>query len=291
MTNVVTVAHRLQAVALEASDDDGDVVGSAALVSTVDEPLAGGGQITGFQNDSPDLVGPQQSGEAIAAQDEHVAAPDLLMREVYSHVRFGAQRLKDDVAPLAHLRFFLRHLAGFDKLLHQRLVLRYLTRDAAADEVPAAVTHVCEVESVAEQPGDGRRRAHAAILRMLHRVRVDDLVRDLRRLPQRRREERGIVCGRIDPAAVHFPEDDIDGHGTRQLSSRGTAHPVGHHEQRTALPQRVCSHGGLVLLTRRREVSDEERILVVLAREADICPAEHVYGHGAGRTLDPVTTV
>ncbi len=62
------------------------------------------------------------SGESVAAENENVAEVHLLEGEIDLHGRLGSERLQVDVAALADFSFFRGELAGFDELLHQRLV-------------------------------------------------------------------------------------------------------------------------------------------------------------------------
>jgi hypothetical protein len=53
-------------------------------------------------------------------------APEPLVGDVHPHERLGAERLEDDVPPLAALGLLGGELAVVDQLLDQRLVLREL---------------------------------------------------------------------------------------------------------------------------------------------------------------------
>src|SRR5258708_20138562 len=94
----------------------------------------------------------------------------------------GAERREDDIAALALRRFFLGQLDRLDQALHQRLILRDLVGLAAANQVRAAVADLREIEVIVEEACRGRRRAHAADLRVCLRVGVYARVGDLDRL-------------------------------------------------------------------------------------------------------------
>ena len=101
-----------------------------------------------------------------------------------------------------------------------------------ADQVHPAVAHLGDVHGVAQDAGDGRRGAHAAVLRVLGCVAVDALIGHLGRGVERGSEGHGIgALGAVDPPHAKLAEDGVDGHGAGDLASRGAAHAVSHHEQ------------------------------------------------------------
>src|SRR5207302_2354959 len=165
--------HRAQAFAVEARQDDGNVVGSAALVGQRDQPVARRLQVALARGDLGDLFLLYGAGESVGAQHEDVAPPDFLMGEIHLHPRVGPERLEDDVAALALRRFLFRQLTRLDQTLHQGLVLGELDGLALTDEVGAAVTYLREEKAVAEHADGGRRRPHAAELGVRPGVRVD----------------------------------------------------------------------------------------------------------------------
>ena len=131
-----------------------------------------------------DLVAPDHGREPVAADDQHVALLQRLPRQVHPHVGVGAERLQDDVAPLARLGFFFGQLADFDEPLRQRLVAGQLPGDVAADEVAARVPDLRDVEPVAVYARHRGRGPHPADLGMLAGVGVEEGVGALDRLPQ-----------------------------------------------------------------------------------------------------------
>src|SRR2546422_8470841 len=90
-----------QPLPVEPRDDDGDVVGATALVGERDELVAGGLQVPLGAHDLGDLLLLHLAGETVGAEDERVAAPGLLMRQVHLHLGVRSERLEDDVPPLA----------------------------------------------------------------------------------------------------------------------------------------------------------------------------------------------
>ena len=191
-----------------------------------------------------DLLRLHEPGQPIAAEHEHVVTPHALMREIDLHVRLRAERLQNDVAAVAHLGFFDRDLAGLDELLHQRLILRDLDRDAVAHQVRSTVADLSEVERVAEQPGDRRGRAHAAKLGVIARVMVDRRVRDFSRRLERADERDGLRRRPVAPSTAHLLEHDFDRHLAGDLAGGRPAHAVGDHEQRAATRSRAPSACG-----------------------------------------------
>jgi hypothetical protein len=276
----IPLASDLQTVAVEASGDHRDVVRAAVLVRAVDQPLAHGHEIVLLRHDARDLVLSDLAGEPVAAQHEDIAAADHLVCEVDFDARLGAERLEDDVSPLTVLGLLLRQLPSLDQLLHQRLVLGQLARDALADEIRAAVADLCEVERVTEQPYDRRSRAHPPVLGMLRRERIDLGIGRRRRALERLREARRVVTGRLDPEPLDLAKDDVDGHRARDLPGRRAAHAVGHHEQGAALPGDVRPYVRVQGRPVRGEVGDREGVLVMLPRPADVGTAEYVNDDG-----------
>ena len=276
MPDFVGGAGWIQQRAVEARGDDGDVVRPTILVREIDQPLARRYQIRLFGDDARDLVLANLSREAIAAEHEHVAATNLLMRKVDLDEGLGAERLEDDVAPLALRRFLLGELARLDELLHQRLVLGDLPGDSVTHEIRAAVAHLCDVQHVAEETGNRCRRAHAAILGMARGECVDLLVGGRGRALDRAHELLGVMCVGRDPLLAHLAQHDLDGHRARNLACGGAAHAVGDHEQRAFRAERVAAHFRLERRIVGREIDDDECVLVMLARPADIRAAEDV---------------
>src|SRR5690349_15298136 len=101
---------------------------------------------------------------------------------------------------------------------------------------------------------------------MVRRVVMDRRVGDLRRGFERSDERHRLDRRTVSPPAPELLEDYLHGHLARDFTSRSAAHPVGHHEQ---CPTVAGALGPYVVEVERlaaREVSDDERVLVVLPR-------------------------
>src|SRR6266550_8778014 len=101
MAYLIAGARRREPLAVEAREDDGDVVRPSRLVRTIDQPLARRNEIVFLGDDACDLVLSYLAGETIAAEDKDVAATHSLVGEVDLDHRLGAEGLEDDVAALA----------------------------------------------------------------------------------------------------------------------------------------------------------------------------------------------
>src|SRR5689334_9958738 len=135
MSYLVVRIGRTKTGALEPRGDHRDVVRTAILVRMIDQTLARSEEIRLLGDHAGDVVLRYLARESIAAEHQRVAAPYGLMREVRLDRRLRTECLENDVATLALRRFFLRELPSLDELLHQRLILRDLPRDAAAHEI------------------------------------------------------------------------------------------------------------------------------------------------------------
>ena len=262
--------RRAQPLAVEPRQDHRDVVGSAALVGERDQPVARRLQVALARDDLRDLFPLHRAGEPVGAEHEDVAPADFLVGEIDLHARVGPERLEDDVPALALRRFLFRQLTRLDQALHQGLILGQLDDLALADEVGAAVTHLGEEKPVAQHAHGGRRRSHAAELGVRRGVRVDLAVRRFHGLAQPVREPLRGQLALAPPRVQQVLVDRIGRHLARHLARRRTAHAVGDHEQRAALPHLVGAHRGLERRVASRQVRDQKMILVVIARAAQV---------------------
>ena len=73
--------------------------------------------------------------------------------------------------------------------------------------------------------------------------------------------------------------DEIHRHLAGDLAGGGAAHAVGHHEEGAAGPDLVIAHVGLEAGMAGAEIRDEERVLVVIARAAEVGLAEDAHAH------------
>ena len=155
--------ERLEALAVELDDDDGDVVVAAGLVRALGEHLAGVERL-GRSTRSTSRISSKRTmpREAVGAEEQRVAPAELDVREVDLHGVGGAERLEDDVVVLEGLGLFFGELAGLDELVDERLVARDLHELLAAQDVAARVADLREEEVVVDERRGGDRRAHAA---------------------------------------------------------------------------------------------------------------------------------
>jgi len=279
VAHVLARGGRAQPVSIEPHDDDGDVVRAAPLVGERDEPVARRLEIPFASDRLGDLVPLDLAREAVRAQHQDIALADVLVGEVHLDLGIGAERLEDDVAPLAARGLLLGELARFHQPLHQRLVLRELDRLTVADQVGAAVADLREVDVVV-QDADGRRGGpHPADLGVGAGIRVDLAVRHLDGLLQPVREplRRGFLL--VTPRPDHLVVDGVGRHLAGELTRGGAPHAVRHDEQRPALPDLVLAHRWLERRLAAREIRHEKAVLVMVARLAEI-------GLGADLDLD-----
>src|SRR5690606_18962947 len=181
--------HRLvEPGPVDARGNDGDVVRPAALVGEVDQLGAECVGVVDARGGLGELVLPHGAGEAVGAEDDDVAAAQLLVGQVHAHGGLRAERLEDHVALHAPLGLLLGERAGFHQRLDEGLVARELRDAAAAHEVGARVADLREVEEAVEQACGGGGRPHAVVLRIGLRLRVDARVGRLDGLAEPQRE-------------------------------------------------------------------------------------------------------
>ena len=213
-------------------DDDGDVVAAALAVGHRHQLVGGGLRIGDRLDHLDDVVVADLVDEAVAAQEEAVAAHERQRPGVDADGRIDAQRSRHDVAPRVVARLVVGDVAGGDELLHVAVVDGDAPQPAVAQQVRARVADVDEgellvggVAAVGVGLGDhdqrGDRRAHPLLVRVADRRPVDVAVG----LGDRRHHvvERGAVGA--EPGAEH-----VDGEGAGDLAGAVAAHPVGDGE-------------------------------------------------------------
>ena len=142
-------------------DDDGDVVATALAVGHRHQLVGGGLRVADRLDHLGDVVVADLVDEAVAAQEEAVAAHERQRPRVDAHRRVDAQRPGDDVAPRVVARLVVGDVAGGDELLHVAVVDGDATEPAVAQEVGARVADVDErqlfvgVCAVAGRPPSG----------------------------------------------------------------------------------------------------------------------------------------
>ena len=148
---------------VEAQHDDGDVVVAALVLGLADE-LAG---------DPPGVVDRRQDGrerllgdhrvEAVAAEHDGVAGPQLERARVDLDPRLGAQGPAQDAAVRVRQGRLGREVAGAHHLADQGVVVGDLLEPLVAPEVQAAVADVGELEAVVAEQRRRERGAHAGV--------------------------------------------------------------------------------------------------------------------------------
>ena len=103
-------------------DDDGDVVAAALAVGHRHQLVGCGLRIGDRLDDLDDVVVADLVDEAVAAQEEAVAAHERQRPGVDADGRVDAQRSGHDVAPRVVARLVVGDVAGGDELLHVAVV-------------------------------------------------------------------------------------------------------------------------------------------------------------------------
>ena len=101
------------------------------------------------------------AAEAVAAEQQHVAAAQVDLELVDAHLRLGAQRAAEDAAVRVDGRLLFGEAPVAHHLADQRVVVAELLQLAVAQQVGAAVADVHEVAGVALERDGGERGAHA----------------------------------------------------------------------------------------------------------------------------------
>ena len=236
-------------------------------------------RVAALTHDARDVSGAQMRRQAVAAHHQRVAAREWLLCEVGTDRAVGTERLQDDVAAFTHFGLIGGHLAGLDQLLHQRLILRDLLRRAIAHDVRATVADLRQIERVAEQSGDRSGRAHARMLRVRAGVSEDAVIRGVGRIANRFHERVGVASHVVHPLRAERIEHRFDRHRARDFAGCGAAHAVRHHQHHSTHPD--IDHAILHVLMSLPccEVEVGERVLVVVARDADISPTGEPQSH------------
>jgi hypothetical protein len=160
----------------------------------------------------------------------------------------------------------LGEVAGFDQLVHQRLIFGDLLELAIAQQVAPAIAHLAQEQHFVDQHGRRGGGAHAAARSFFLR-RLEDPPPSLFDGLHEPARQRVAVLGARAPA--HRLDEDIDGHLARDLAGGRAAHAVANREQHAALADLVFE----ALVARadlaRRKVGDHEVVFVVLADLTD----------------------
>ena len=141
-------------VALDDVDDHhGDVVAAALAVGQGDELVGCRLRVADGAHDLDDVVVAHLVDEAVAAQQEAVAAHERQRPRVDAHRRVDAERSRHDVAPRVVARLVVGDVPGGDELLHVAVVDRDATQAAVAQQVGARVADVDEGELLLRRLG------------------------------------------------------------------------------------------------------------------------------------------
>ena len=221
-------------------DDRGDVVLAAGCVRGVDEELRRRVRVVLPAEDAGDLVGAHHRREAVRAEEDAVAGPELDRVLVDLDLGVDAERTRDDRTSGVHLGLLACELAVADHLLDQAVIVGDLRELTVADEVCPRIADVPDDQvPVAPEHARGERGAHAGELLVGHGLLEDGVVGALDRVAQ------GLT--RRDGGSQRFER-----RGARDLAGAVTAHAVGDGDQAEAV--------GLV----------EEVVLVAVANPADV---------------------
>ena len=141
----------------DVDDDDRDVVPSALGVGLGDELVGGGLRIVDAGEDGDDLVVEHLVDEAVAAEQEAVAAHQGERPGVDADAGVDAERAGDDVAAGVGAGLVVGDVAGGDELLDVAVVDGDLAQPTVAQEVGAGVADVDERQLLT----GGRRRSRS----------------------------------------------------------------------------------------------------------------------------------
>ncbi len=193
-------------------------------VRGVDQLVDRGPQVPRVDQDFPDLVVGDHRREAVAAEQEDVAITSGEGHRVDVHARLRPQGASDDRALRVLLGLLLGESPLAAELLDERVVLGQALELAVAEQVGPAVADVAERNLVVVQHRRRQRRAHSGAGGVLLGELMDLAIRllgDLLELALR-------GCLVVARAALEGAGGDSGGH----LSGLGSAHAVGHGEQR-----------------------------------------------------------
>ena len=132
------------------------------LASATSSSAAACGSVT-VLSDVDDVVVAHLVDEAVAAQQEAVAADERQRPGVDADGRVDAERPGDDVAARVGAGLVVGDVAGGDELLHVAVVDGDAPQPAVAQEVGARVADVDERQLLVRLAAVGRRRSASAI--------------------------------------------------------------------------------------------------------------------------------
>ena len=174
--------------------DDADIVGPAPLVAQRNQSL---GRRLGEQllNDAGQFIVRHDAVQAIGAQHQAVAAAQRdRAPEVDLHVDIEPDTARDDVAPAADPGLVGCHYSSANLRLDPRMIRGQPRRAPAADQIGAAVAHVCPPQNAAVDQGC-HQRGGRAVTGSLWRVVPDGAVRGAECSSQRLRGRVAIDAG------------------------------------------------------------------------------------------------
>ena len=272
-----------QSFAVEAHDDDGDVVVAAGVVRALRELLAGIERLWERTQDFANLFVTHHAGEAVRAEKEHVPLSELGVREIDLHAVGRAERLKNDVVVLESLGLFFGELARFDKLIHERLIAGDLHEVIAAEDVAARIPDLRKEEMIVDEGRRGDRRPHAAPgaidLGFLEDAQTGGFDRAYQAPGEVVTVERNAGIERVDHALV----DDVDRELTGDLACCSAAHAVANGEEATVGADVRGAIGFEEPARPHGEIGDEEVVFVVLADLPHVGARKQLHLDGSGR--------
>ena len=148
------------APASDVDDDHADVVAATTVVGHLDEPFGGPLRIVVRGQDVGDVLVGDLVDEAVAAQEEAVAADEGQRPGVDLDRRIDAEGAGDDVAARVVAGLVGGDVTGVDQLLHVAVVDRDPAQPLVAEQVGARVADVGEGQGLpVVGVGDDRRAA------------------------------------------------------------------------------------------------------------------------------------
>ena len=162
-------------------------------------------------------------GEAVAAQQDHVAGARRIGPGVDLDVRLRAERARDDRSLRMLGGLLLGQLPAAHELVDERVVLGEALERPVAEQVRAAVADVGDRDMGVVDVGGGQGRAHPGPPAIRARALVDLLVGLAHALGQALLRAAGVG---------QPPLERLDRDPRGDLAGLGAAHPVGDHEHR-----------------------------------------------------------
>ncbi len=206
---------------LEADQNHRDVVPAAGAVGFVDQSLSRGVELLGAGQDLGHALLGDHRGQAVAAQQQQIAAAHRVGPGIDIYVRLGPQGPGDDRALRVLGRLFLGQFPASDQLVDERMILSQPRKRAVAKEVGPAVADVGNRELRVVEIRRGERRAHPCPL-PLRAGEVKDSPVGLTRAARQ---------PLLDAARVREPLGKrLDGDARSHLAGLRAPHPIGDHE-------------------------------------------------------------